>query len=130
MRCSCPDYAGMCKHVAAVMYGVGESTRFARPSCYSYSRGVDHKELIEQAIPTAPVKAAGNAPTIAADELGAIFEIEIGDAPGRESENRDPAPEPGIEKSREESFGHEGKESPLNSQEEVGSSRLRETCRG
>ena len=21
--CSCPDWAGMCKHVAAVMYGVG-----------------------------------------------------------------------------------------------------------
>ena len=23
MDCSCPDWAGMCKHVAAVMYGVG-----------------------------------------------------------------------------------------------------------
>ena len=23
MKCSCPDWAGMCKHVAAVMYGVG-----------------------------------------------------------------------------------------------------------
>ena len=23
MKCSCPDWAGMCKHVAAVMYGIG-----------------------------------------------------------------------------------------------------------
>ena len=23
MKCSCPDWAGMCKHVAAVLYGVG-----------------------------------------------------------------------------------------------------------
>src|SRR4051812_7398452 len=23
MSCSCPDYAGMCKHIAAVMYGIG-----------------------------------------------------------------------------------------------------------
>ena len=23
MFCSCPDWAGMCKHVAAVLYGVG-----------------------------------------------------------------------------------------------------------
>jgi hypothetical protein len=37
--------------------------------------------LIEQAIPTAPIRATSNAPTIAKDDLGAIFNIEIGDAP-------------------------------------------------
>jgi uncharacterized Zn finger protein len=80
MRCSCPDYAGMCKHVAAVMYGIGNRLD-SSPELLFVLRGVDHKELIEQAIPTAPIKATSTAPTIAADDLGAIFDIEIGDAP-------------------------------------------------
>ena len=80
MRCSCPDYAGMCKHLAAVMYGVGNRLD-SSPELLFILRGVDHMELIEQAIPTAPLKATSSAPTIATDDLGAIFDIEIGDAP-------------------------------------------------
>ena len=80
MRCSCPDYAGMCKHVAAVMYGVGNRLD-SSPELLFVLRGVDHLELIEQAIPTAPIRAKSSAPTIATDDLGAIFDIEIGDAP-------------------------------------------------
>jgi uncharacterized Zn finger protein len=80
MRCSCPDYAGMCKHVAAVMYGVGNRLD-SSPELLFVLRGVDHRELIEQAIPTAPIKATSSAPTIATDDLGAIFNIEISDAP-------------------------------------------------
>ena len=79
MRCSCPDYAGMCKHVAAVMYGVGNRLD-SSPELLFVLRGVDHLELIEQAIPAAPLGTSGSAPTIAADDLGAIFDIEIGDA--------------------------------------------------
>ena len=80
MRCTCPDWAGMCKHVAAAMYGVGNRLD-SSPELLFVLRGVDHLELIEQAIPTAPVKSKGTAPTIATDELGAIFGIEIGDVP-------------------------------------------------
>jgi uncharacterized Zn finger protein len=80
MRCSCPDYAGMCKHIAAVMYGIGNRLD-SSPELLFVLRGVDHLELIEQAIPTSPIRAKSNAPTIAADDLGAIFDIEIGDAP-------------------------------------------------
>jgi uncharacterized Zn finger protein len=80
MRCSCPDFAGMCKHLAAVMYGVGNRLD-SSPELLFVLRGVDHMELIEQAIPTAPIGATSDAPTIATDELGAIFDIEIGDAP-------------------------------------------------
>ena len=36
MECSCPDWAGMCKHVAAVMYGVGARLDES-PSCSSSS---------------------------------------------------------------------------------------------
>ena len=80
MRCSCPDYAGMCKHLAAVMYGVGNRLD-SSPELLFVLRGVDHQELIEQAIPTAPIEARRSAPTIATDDLGAIFDIEIDDAP-------------------------------------------------
>jgi uncharacterized Zn finger protein len=81
MDCSCPDYAGMCKHVAAVMYGVGNRLD-AAPELLFLLRGVDQRELIEQAIPAAPATGLkGVAPTLAAEDLGAIFDIEIDDAP-------------------------------------------------
>ena len=100
MRCSCPDYAGMCKHVAAVMYGVGNRLD-SSPELLFVLRGVDHQELIEQAIPTAPIKATSTAPTIAADDLGAIFDIEIGDAPVAKAAARipkKPAPKKAVKK--------------------------------
>jgi uncharacterized Zn finger protein len=56
MRCSCPDYAGMCKHLAAVMYGIGNRLD-SSPELLFELRGVDHQELIEQAIPAAPTRA-------------------------------------------------------------------------
>jgi uncharacterized Zn finger protein len=80
MRCSCPDGARMCKHVAAVMYGIGNRLDSA-PELLFELRGVDHQELIEQAIPTAPTRAKHGAPTIESSELGAIFDIEINDSP-------------------------------------------------
>jgi uncharacterized Zn finger protein len=80
MRCSCPDYAGMCKHVAAAMYGVGNLLD-SSPELLFVLRGLNHRELIEQAIPTAPIRARSNAPTIATDDLSTIFDIEISDAP-------------------------------------------------
>lgn len=47
--CSCPDWASMCKHVAAVLYGVG--ARFDEdPSLFFTLRGVDTKELIARAV--------------------------------------------------------------------------------
>lgn len=80
MRCSCPDYAGMCKHVAATMYGVGNRLDKS-PELLFTLRCVDHAELIEQAIPAAPVGSTSGAPAIATADLGDIFGIEIGDAP-------------------------------------------------
>src|SRR3954447_26384673 len=83
MRCSCPDYAGMCKHLAAVLYGIGNRLD-SSPELLFELRGVDHQELIEQAIPVAPKRAGRGAPTIETSELGAIFDIEINDSPAAE----------------------------------------------
>lgn len=47
--CSCPDYAYMCKHVAAVLYGVG--TRLdTEPLLFFTLRGVELQELIRQSV--------------------------------------------------------------------------------
>jgi uncharacterized Zn finger protein len=45
MRCSCPDYAGMCKHIAAVLYGVG-AILDSKPEWLFCLRHVDHADLI------------------------------------------------------------------------------------
>ncbi len=49
MRCSCPDFAVMCKHVAASLYGVGARLD-SRPELLFVLRGVDHMQLIDEAV--------------------------------------------------------------------------------
>lgn len=47
--CSCPDWASMCKHVAATLYGIG--ARFDEdPSLFFKLRGADTKDLVDRAI--------------------------------------------------------------------------------
>jgi len=47
--CSCPDWAGMCKHVAAALYGIG--ARFDEdPMLFFKLRGIDVKALIKKSI--------------------------------------------------------------------------------
>ena len=48
MACSCPDWAEMCKHVAAVCYGVGARLD-EQPELLFRLRGVDHGELATSA---------------------------------------------------------------------------------
>ncbi|MBE3129096.1 MAG: hypothetical protein IMZ54_00060, partial [Acidobacteria bacterium] len=64
MRCSCPDYATMCKHVAATLYGVGARLDI-RPELLFVLRGVDHMQLIDEA-----VRSGGLADAAAAGPAG------------------------------------------------------------
>src|SRR5450830_4840 len=48
LSCSCPDWADMCKHVAAVLYGVGARLD-EKPQLLFVLRGVDENELIASA---------------------------------------------------------------------------------
>ena len=47
--CSCPDYASMCKHVAASLYGVGARLD-EDPSLFFELRGIKMDDLITQAV--------------------------------------------------------------------------------
>jgi len=78
MDCSCPDWAGMCKHVAAVLYGVGARLD-QQPELLFKLRKVDHRELIEQAanVETMTRRRNSGKTTIAADKLADVFGIEL-----------------------------------------------------
>src|SRR5262245_10633830 len=58
MSCSCPDWAGMCKHIAAVLYGVGARLDH-EPEMLFLLRNVDHQELIEEAVSRVGEKTPG-----------------------------------------------------------------------
>lgn len=79
MECSCPDWAGMCKHIAAVMYGVGARLDHS-PELLFALRKVDHLELIERAGDAGAIAGAKGSgrKTLAADALGDVFGIELG----------------------------------------------------
>lgn len=78
-RCSCPDGVSMCKHVAAVLYGVGARLD-SQPELLFKLRDVDPAELIRQAgsLPAAPASAD---PGLAGVDLSALFGIELDDTP-------------------------------------------------
>jgi uncharacterized Zn finger protein len=79
MKCSCPDWAGMCKHVAAVMYGVGARLD-NKPELLFLLRKVDHLELIAGAVDSESVVNSARSKgkkTIAAGDLADVFGIEM-----------------------------------------------------
>lgn len=89
VRCSCPDWAVLCKHAAAALYGVGARLDSA-PEMLFLLRGVDHLDLISQAVDRANLDAAfasSNGGPLASEDLGELFGIEI-EAPDDESRAR------------------------------------------
>jgi uncharacterized Zn finger protein len=77
LDCSCPDWADMCKHVAAVLYGVG--ARLDRqPELLFTLRKVDHLELIAQAGDAGAVgQSRPRKRVIAAGDLADVFGVEL-----------------------------------------------------
>jgi uncharacterized Zn finger protein len=79
--CSCPDYAVMCKHVAAVMYGIGARLDRA-PELLFTLRCVSLDELLTSAItelPPAPKKGR----VLASDGLASLFGLELAESAAR-----------------------------------------------
>ena len=79
--CSCPDWAAMCKHVAAVFYGVGARLD-EQPDLLFTLRGVDAKELVARAgaglLPTKKSPATGK--VLDDSMLADVFGIEMAEA--------------------------------------------------
>ena len=75
LNCTCPDWADMCKHVAAVLYGVGSRLDDSPESLFSL-RGVDAAQLIDAELALPGGKATGDN-TLADDDLAGIFGIDL-----------------------------------------------------
>lgn len=84
MACSCPDWAGMCKHVAATLYGVG--TRLdEEPQLLFTLRQVDAGDLLtaQAAVSPARAKKPAKARMLADATLADVFGLDmaVADAP-------------------------------------------------
>lgn len=79
LDCDCPDWATMCKHVAAVLYGIGARLDDS-PELLFLLRDVDHMELIESEV-SIP-QSAPERPIVTGD-LSDIFGIDLEPAPAK-----------------------------------------------
>ncbi len=78
--CDCPDWAGMCKHVAAVLYGVGARLDES-PEMLFVLRGVNHEELVDvTAAITDAAKGGTSRRRIAADGIAGVFGIDLAES--------------------------------------------------
>ena len=78
--CDCPDWAGMCKHVAAVLYGVGARLDHS-PEMLFLLRGVNHEELIDVSAAVSGVTKSGTSRRrIATTGLADVFGVDMAEA--------------------------------------------------
>ena len=79
MSCSCPDWATMCKHVAAVLYGVGARLD-QRPELLFELRGARPEEMVAAVATGGILKggaARGKQKTFTGGALSSLFGIDI-----------------------------------------------------
>ncbi len=77
LDCDCPDWAEMCKHIAAVLYGVGARLDH-QPELLFLLRNVDHEELISTELDIQPATSAkGKRHRLAGVDLSDVFGVEI-----------------------------------------------------
>lgn len=76
--CSCPDFASMCKHVAAVLYGVGARLD-QQPELLFRLRAVDENDLLASLNADAPLSrtAPDAGKMLEVDDISALFGLEM-----------------------------------------------------
>jgi uncharacterized Zn finger protein len=83
-ECDCPDWAGMCKHIAAIMYGIGARLD-TQPELLFTLRGVDHQELITADAAADAIAGSGSKRarrrSLAGKDLESVFGVELEDPP-------------------------------------------------
>ena len=77
LSCDCPDWAVMCKHVAAVLYGIGARLDH-KPELLFLLRNVDHEELITAELDVRTATGGqGKRRRLATQDLSGVFGVEI-----------------------------------------------------
>lgn len=81
LNCDCPDWAEMCKHVAATLYGVAARLD-EKPELLFVLRKVDHEELISAELDMQVATTGdGQRRRLADQDLAKVFGIDIEEAP-------------------------------------------------
>ncbi|MGH9629878.1 MAG: SWIM zinc finger family protein [Bryobacteraceae bacterium] len=86
LSCSCPDWADMCKHVAAVLYGIG--ARLDRqPELLFRLHEVDQEELIAKVGKALPLAKGGPAASkvLGSEDLSGMFGLDMAQGTGAEA---------------------------------------------
>ncbi|MGC1644989.1 MAG: SWIM zinc finger family protein [Candidatus Sulfotelmatobacter sp.] len=93
LSCSCPDWAEMCKHVAAVLYGIGARLD-QQPELLFRLHGVDEKELIAHADAAFPLAKKGPAAAkiLGGEDLSELFGLDMAVSPAAKTGRSVPAP--------------------------------------
>ena len=108
LRCSCPDAASMCKHVAATLYGIGARLD-DEPELLFRLRHVEPMELIRQAANLPTMAPPGTEGALDSADLSALFGIDLDDgstapiAPIAPTAPTAPPPSPAAAPSRKRS---------------------------
>jgi uncharacterized Zn finger protein len=89
LSCSCPDWADMCKHVAAALYGVGARLD-EKPQLLFALRGVDESDLLARAGDDLPLKNAAPAKVLDGDDVAALFGLEMAEEADPEASSARP----------------------------------------
>jgi uncharacterized Zn finger protein len=77
LDCDCPDWAEMCKHIAAVLYGVGARLDH-QPELLFLLRNVDHEELITADLDIqAATTGKGKRRRLAGADLADVFGVDM-----------------------------------------------------
>jgi uncharacterized Zn finger protein len=98
--CSCPDAASMCKHVAAVLYGIG-SRLDHQPELLFTLRDVEQKDLVSNLGRDMPLSKSKppSANILEADNMAALFGLDMAAPEEPSIEHPDP-PKPNPRKKR------------------------------
>jgi uncharacterized Zn finger protein len=94
LSCSCPDWASMCKHVAAALYGIGARLD-ERPQLLFVLRGVDENDMLAGAGQDLAISksAPAAAKVLDDDDVSALFGLEM-DEPVNSGVPAPAAPQP------------------------------------
>ena len=93
LSCSCPDWAGMCKHVAAVLYAIGARVD-QQPELLFRLHQLDEKELIAKAGKGLPLgkEKPGSTKVLGGEDLSGLFGLDMAQGIGPEAGSQKPGP--------------------------------------
>jgi uncharacterized Zn finger protein/DNA-binding protein H-NS len=91
--CSCPDYASMCKHIAAALYGIGARLD-EKPELLFLLRAVDHNDLlahVDTAVPFAK-KGPKAGKLLETDDISQLFGLDMAEGEIESTIQKSPRP--------------------------------------